>query len=400
MALQRHPGGLARLDRQLTAAPARGGDAARRQRLMSQLLIKSEAMRSRARELAEHYRLEVTAIRGQANGAIVAAMIVLAALGAGLNAALARGLNRSLRELNQGVARIGGGDLRHEIRVTAADELGQLAVAFNGMSARLRESYASLDDLRREIDQRERAERAAQQYAAELETANRELEGFSYSVSHDLRAPLRAIDGFSRILLEDYRERLDDEGRRLLDVVRASTQKMAQLIDDILEFSRMGRRELVAAELDMEAVARSVLQELEPSWAGRDLRVELARLPPARGDGPLLHQVWANLLGNAVKFTRPKAGAAVELGGRVEARENVYYVKDNGVGFDMRYADKLFGVFQRLHGPQEFEGTGIGLAIVKRIVARHGGRVWAEGKVNEGATFYFALPAAGTTAEH
>ncbi len=227
---------------------------------------------------------------------------------------------------------------------------------------------------------------------AQLEEANKELEAFSYSVSHDLRTPLRAIDGFSRILVEDYGSKLDDEGKRIVGVVRDATTKMARLIDDILAFSRTGRQQMTLADVDMEALARSALDELEPAMAGRNLKFGINSMPHARGDGPMLQRVWTNLIDNAVKFTGPKPEAIIEVGGRIEGSEAVYFVKDNGVGFDMQYVDKLFGVFQRLHGPAEFPGTGIGLAIVKRIVARHGGRVWAEGKLNDGAKFCFALP--------
>jgi two-component system sensor kinase len=211
-------------------------------------------------------------------------------------------------------------------------------------------------------------------------------------VSHDLRTPLRAIDGFSKILLEDYRDRLDDEGKRLLKVVRDNTARMGQLIDDILKFSRAGRLELSPVEIDMEKMAHEVLEELLPLADASKLRVEIGSLPHALGDRAMMHQVFVNLLSNAIKFSREREPAVIKVGASVEGGEAVYFVKDNGAGFDMQFAAKLFGVFQRLHGVTEFEGTGIGLAIVKRIVARHGGRVWADGKVNEGATFYFALP--------
>jgi PAS domain S-box-containing protein len=225
-----------------------------------------------------------------------------------------------------------------------------------------------------------------------LEAANKELESFSYSVSHDLRVPLRAIDGFSRILIEDYADKLDEEGRRVANTVRDSAQRMGRLIDDILAFSRVGRVEMTDEPIDMDALARSVVAELEPLAAGRKLTIEIKPLPPVRGDPAMMRRVWSNLFDNAIKFTKPKEAAAIEAGARTEGDEVVYYVKDNGVGFDMAYVDKLFGVFQRLHGVDEFPGTGIGLAIIKRIVARQGGRVWAEGKVNEGATFHFAFP--------
>ena len=228
---------------------------------------------------------------------------------------------------------------------------------------------------------------------AQLEAASKEQEAFAHSVSHDLRAPLRAIDGFSRSLLDDYAGRLDDEGKRLLNVVCDNANKMGQLIDGILVFSRAGRQKMSVGKVDMENLAAVAMDDLQRATDGRDLAVEIKQLPPARGDLSMLHQVWINLLDNAIKFTRSTAAARIEVGGAAEGAELVYYVKDNGAGFDMQYADKLFGVFQRLHGQEEFEGIGIGLAIVKRIIARHSGRVWMEGKTGEGATIHFALPA-------
>jgi PAS domain S-box-containing protein len=228
-----------------------------------------------------------------------------------------------------------------------------------------------------------------------LATANQELETFAYSVSHDLRTPLRAVDGFSRILMEEYAPKLDTEGQRIVSVVREGTRKMAQMIDDILAFSRAGRQEIAPAEVDMEESVRAALKDLEPAVAGRNIKLDIQPLPASHGDAPMLRRVWTNLLDNAIKFTRHQPDAVIEVGARAGEGETVYYVKDNGVGFDMQYSNKLFGVFQRLHGQNEFPGTGIGLAIVKRIVARHGGRVWAEGKVGQGATLYFTLPNGG-----
>jgi signal transduction histidine kinase len=225
----------------------------------------------------------------------------------------------------------------------------------------------------------------------QLEAANKELESFSYSISHDLRAPLRAISGFSRILLEDYSDKLDAEGQRVLNVVCDSTLKMNRMIDDVLAFSRVGRSEMAMASVDMEVLVGAAIKELENATAGRNVKFEIGALPQARGDASLIQHVWTNLLDNAVKFTAPKADAIIQVGADAGDNETIYYVRDNGVGFDMQYVDKLFGVFQRLHGA-EFVGSGVGLAVVKRVVTRHGGRVWAQGKPSEGATFFFVLP--------
>lgn len=227
---------------------------------------------------------------------------------------------------------------------------------------------------------------------AELEIANRELEAFTYSVSHDLRAPLRAIDGFSRKVSAGYGDQLDDEGRRQLQVVRDNAQRMGQLIDDLLAFSRLSRREMALQPLDMAAMARGVADELRSDEAQRTIVFSIAALPAAAGDAAMLRQVWVNLLSNAVKFTAQREIAHIEIAGRVDGDEVQYWVRDDGAGFDMQYAGKLFGVFQRLHRQDEFEGTGVGLAIAQRIVQRHGGRIWGEGKPDSGATFGFALP--------
>jgi signal transduction histidine kinase len=241
-----------------------------------------------------------------------------------------------------------------------------------------------------ESERRER--QRVQERTMELITVNKELESFSYSVSHDLRSPLRAIDGYSQILGEDYANRLDEEGRRVLGVVRESSKRMGVLIDELLAFSRLGRAAIVPAKLDTRALVKEAIDELHAAGA-RPARIEVAQLPAAWGDRILLKQVWVNLLSNALKYTGRRDSAVIEIAGWEQDHEVVYSVKDNGVGFDMRYYDKLFGVFQRLHTAEEFPGTGVGLAIVQRIVTRHGGRVWADAKPGEGATFCFALQA-------
>jgi PAS domain S-box-containing protein len=237
------------------------------------------------------------------------------------------------------------------------------------------------------------------QHAAELEqrVAERtaELEAFSYSISHDLRTPLLTIDGFSRMLLDDYADQLDAEGQRLLKTICSNSQNMGRLIDDLLAFSRLGRQEMRPAEIKMSELAAAVCAELAATAPGRKLQFNLQPMPPARGDQSMIRQVFVNLLSNAIKFTGPEESAIIEVGAEEDENHIVYYVKDNGVGFEMKYADKLFGVFERLHSDDEFAGTGVGLALVQRILRRHGGRVWAEGKVGEGATVYFTLPRKG-----
>ena len=241
----------------------------------------------------------------------------------------------------------------------------------------------------------EELEQRVLQRTAQLETANKELEAFSYSVSHDLRAPVRAIDGFSRILLEDYGDKYDAEGKRLLNIIRSNTKKMGELIDDLLTLSRLGRKEIELSDIDMDKLVKGLFDELGLATNNGKVNFNIKPLPYACGDAGMIRQVFVNLLTNAIKFTKPKEAAMIEVGGYTENSTSVYYVKDNGVGFDMQHVNKLFGAFQRLHSEKEFEGTGIGLAIVHRIIHRHGGRIWAEGKVNEGATFYFALPLKG-----
>jgi len=226
---------------------------------------------------------------------------------------------------------------------------------------------------------------------AQLESANKELEAFSYSVSHDLRAPLRAVDGFSQAVLEDYGPQLPEQGQRYLQTIRDGAQRMGRLIDDLLTFSRLSRLPLNKQMVDTTTLVRHTLDELDPEKEGREVDIRIGDLPPCQADPALLKQVWVNLLSNALKYTRKREAARVEVGYARQNGQSAYFVRDNGAGFDMQYAHKLFGVFQRLHRSDEFEGTGVGLAIIQRIIQRHGGRIWAEAAVGSGATFYFTL---------
>jgi signal transduction histidine kinase len=225
----------------------------------------------------------------------------------------------------------------------------------------------------------------------QLEAANRELEAFSYSVSHDLRTPLRAIDGFSQVVLKQFGPQLPEDGRRYLQTIRAGAQKMGALIDDLLAFARLNRQELTKRSFDTGKLVRNALEELGSPWPERKVEVRLGELPASSGDPALLKQVWLNLLSNALKYTRKRESAVLEIGCIKTHGVDEFFVRDNGSGFDMRYADKLFGVFQRYHRAEDYEGTGVGLAIVQRIIHRHGGRIWADAAVDKGATFCFTL---------
>jgi light-regulated signal transduction histidine kinase (bacteriophytochrome) len=235
------------------------------------------------------------------------------------------------------------------------------------------------------------AEEKLKQYAVALEGANSELESFSYSVAHDLRAPLRGIDGFSQALLEDHADKLDEEGKKYLRFVREAAQHMADLIDDLLALSRVTRSELHREVVDLSALARASITRLQRSQPDRRVEFVIQEGLGGEGDRRLLTVVLDNLFGNAWKFTGKRDEARIEFGATSNDGAPVYFVRDNGAGFDMAFASKLFGVFQRLHAANEFEGTGIGLATVRRVVSRHGGRVWAEGEINRGATFFFTL---------
>jgi signal transduction histidine kinase len=304
---------------------------------------------------------------------IVVSSVALAVAMGGVAAVVAQRIVRPLRQLTTAAHGISVGDYGHRIETRTGDEIEHLADAFNQMAVQLAEKETQLH-----------------RHAEELQAANKELEAFSYSVSHDLRAPLRAMDGFSRILLEEE-QALSTSSRRYLGLVRDNALQMGHLVDDLLSFSRLSRQSLKRARVEPASLVAQVLEDLRTEHAGRPVEVVVGDLPTCMADLPLLKQVWSNLLANALKFTQRRASARIEVGCREQDGEQAYFVKDNGVGFDMRYADKLFGVFQRLHRAEDYEGTGVGLAIVQRIVHRHGGRVWAEAEEDKGATFHFTL---------
>lgn len=301
-------------------------------------------------------------------------------------------------------------DFSLRVQKTTHDEIGYLVDAINGMLSEVARRQEALEasnaTLSSEMAERSRAEdqlrelnieleRRVDARTAQLEAANKELESFSYSVSHDLRAPVRAIVAFSRMLAEDHAQHLDTEAQRLLGIVQGEAHRMGDLIDDLLAFSRMGRQAIQAVEIDMTRLARTTYEGLAAQQPVDNVDFQLAALPRARGDRSLLEQVWVNLIANALKFSSKQSRPHIEVSSITDGAEHVYFVRDNGVGFDARYQSKLFGVFQRLHDASEFPGTGVGLALVQRVVTRHGGRVWADSKPNEGATFYFTLPKEG-----
>jgi signal transduction histidine kinase len=297
---------------------------------------------------------------------------------------------RPVRKLRGVTERLTAGDLAVRSGPDyAAGELGLLAQAFDQMADALQGREAELKSAAGELKERVLD---LDQRTSQLEAANKELSNFTYSVAHDLRAPLRSIGGFARVLLEDYVDRLDEEGKRYLKIIHQDARKMGQLIDDLLALARLGRKEMNLGIIDVAELAKAVFEELKVPYQARKLEIDIQPLPAALADRVMIRQVLANLLENAIKFTQDRAPALIEVRGWSEGNEDIYCIKDNGVGFDMRYVHKLFEVFQRLHPEDEYSGTGVGLAIVKRIIDRHGGRVWAEGKVNEGAAFCFAIP--------
>ncbi len=292
---------------------------------------------------------------------------------------ISRNFTRPLERLMHATTAIASGDYSSPIPVDRRDEMGRLALSFNSMATQVRHIQ---EDLEQKVQSRTK----------ELEAVNKELEAFSYSVSHDLRAPLRAVSGYAMMLKEDYEDSFDDEAKRITGNILANVKMMGRLIDDLIAFSQLGKREVRRQVTDMKELASTCVDELRSSWPNEKYLIDIGPLPHCNGDGNLLKQVWMNLIGNAMKYSSKISEPRIAIGSMEEAQGVVYFVRDNGAGFDMKYADKLFKVFQRLHGQDEFEGTGVGLALVKRILNKHKGEIWADSSPGNGAVFYFTLP--------
>jgi len=334
-------------------------------------------------------------------------------------------ISRPIMKLSNASLEIGKGNLDLKLEVTSGDEIGKLTESFNRMVSdlkgsrdellaysselemkvekRTRELKIANEQLQLDVIEKKKAEEQIKKLneeleqkvierTAQLEASIKELEGFTYSVSHDLRAPFRHIIGFAELLKERASQSLDEESMHYLDVISDSTKKLGRLLDDILDFIRIGRTEMAKSKVSFDRLIKEVIDKMENETKGRDIVWKIDHLPEVYGDPDMFREVLVNLISNALKFTKPRPQAIIEIGCTSGDQEEVFYIRDNGVGFDMQYVKKLFGVFHRLHRPDEFKGTGIGLANVRRIIERHGGRNWAEGKVDEGAKFYFTLP--------
>jgi signal transduction histidine kinase len=291
---------------------------------------------------------------------------------------MSQSITQPLKELTTATSAMAAGDYTASVAINRSDELGDLARSFNTMTHRVNVAHLGL-------------EKKVRERTAQLEKSNKELEAFSYSVSHDLRAPLRAISGFAGVLKEDYGTTLDAEANRIIDKIIRNGKMMGQLIDDLIAFSKLGRKELTDQQVNMKALVDSCLAELLPHYPEIDYHIHVSNLPLCIGDEGLLKQVWMNLISNALKYSSKNPHPAIEIGWKELPSGAAYYIKDNGVGFDMQYSGKLFGVFQRLHSDKEFEGTGVGLALAKRIINQHHGEIWAKASLGEGAIFYFSL---------
>lgn len=383
------------------------GDLGRETKLISLLSDKIRLVRATLDDLATfHIKTEQyvdasqQAMQQQADVVFISLLAALILVGLIFSRYQTLAIVRPLTDLTLAARKVGAGDTAELSRFKGQGEIGELGRSLSQMVDKLQQSHRELSAQKDQIalayadveEQVKQRTAELQRRSEELETANKDLEGFSYSVSHDLRAPLRAIDGFIAILREDYGTKLDAEGLRLFGVVSDNARKMGRLIDDILAFSRAGRLELEHASVNMNAMVDEVWKDLAEQRSGRVVEFHRADLPAVTADPRALRQVWQNLLGNALKFSRGHNPARIEVSATSQDKLIWFQVKDNGAGFNAGYADKLFGLFMRLHGMDEFDGTGVGLAIVKRFVQKHGGQVAAEGAVGAGATFRFGLP--------
>jgi len=357
-------------------------------RLSTQALMSSQRMASAAFNYSAMMQQRISQVQQRTNSIALVSIIGFVVLSFFISFFTTRAITEPLNKLVKSAEIIGKGNLKHRVDIKTRNEIGELAVAFNKMTEKRQQAEEALGEYSK------RLENMVEERTAELEAANKELEAFSYTISHDLRAPLRAMDGFSLILIEEHAPSLSEEAQRYLQVIRDNAHQMGDLIDDLLAFSRLSRQSLKKLTVAPADLARQALEDLHVEQEGREVEITIDKLPTCQADPVLLKQVFANLLGNALKFTREREKAVIEVGCREDGDkpgDHIYFVKDNGVGFDMQYMDKLFSVFERLHRAEEYEGTGVGLAIVQRIIHRHGGHVWAEAGVNKGATFNFTL---------
>ena len=377
---------------------------AKRQQLADLIALRSRKITQAAAAIAAESTVEMGDVTRKTAVFFPVFAVVMVAITVWFSMRIRRSIAGPISKLHQGTEIIGSGNLDHKVATSAHDEIGDLSRAFDDMTDKLKAVTVSKDELLREISERKQAEadilKLSEDMAArnlELESANKEMESFIYSMSHDLRAPIRTVSGFAKIIIEDYADKLDEQAKNYLVRIQNGSEKATRLIDDLLRLSRISRQDMDLIEMDLSGKASSVIADLREASPGRNVEVEIKPGLKASADPRLIEVVLSNLLGNAWKFTSKTENARIEFGTCEPATRNtqpgtpVFFVKDNGAGFDQAYVEKMFLPFHRLHSENEFEGTGIGLTIVERVIRRHGGRVWAEGEVGKGATVYFTL---------